>query len=172
MVYHHISADMKQRALQLIELGWGTNEIVVSAKNMGDRRATANYAIKTVVMFNAMGVWIDKVEASEMGLGGRPRRFGTMGGSSSDDGAAVVGLRFLAGSFVTALFSAFFFVLGNASSSSPSVEASSQALFVGLTFEPLAAGCFHTGSVSILLARAGRRILRTFGKSGEAVHSK
>jgi hypothetical protein len=113
------------------------------------------------------------VEGDVFGLGGWPRRLGTMGGSSSDDGAAVIGLCFLARSYVTALFSAFFVFLGNASSSSPSVEASSQALLIRLTFEPkLAAGCFHTRSVLILLVKAGRRILRTFGKSGEAVHSK
>jgi len=46
------------------------------------------------------------------GLGGRPRRLGTMGGSSSDDGAAVIGLCFLAESYVTALFSAFYGLLG------------------------------------------------------------
>lgn len=51
MVYRHISADMKQRALQLIELGWDTHEIAailgVSEKSIG--RWEDNYATSGVV---------------------------------------------------------------------------------------------------------------------------
>ena len=51
MVYRHISANMKQRALQLIDLGWDTHEIAailgVSEKSIG--RWENNYAAKGVV---------------------------------------------------------------------------------------------------------------------------